>query len=68
MLHGNKYKYILSEIDVTSRYKVAGPLRTKQAKDIAEMIAEFIRLVLSLISRYSSVIMVVSSKQRHLRC
>ena len=39
-LYGNKYKYILSEIDVASGYKVARPLRTKQAKDIAEMIAD----------------------------
>ena len=39
-LYGNKYKYILSGIDVTSRYKVAGPLRTKQAKDVADMIAD----------------------------
>ena len=31
-LYGNKYKYILSEINVASRYKVARPLRTKQAK------------------------------------
>ena len=32
--------YILSGIDTASRYKVARPLRTKQAKDIAEMIAD----------------------------
>ena len=35
-LYGNKYKYILSGIDVASRYKVARPLRTKQAKDVAD--------------------------------
>ena len=28
-LYGNKYKYILSGINVASRYKVARPLRTK---------------------------------------
>ena len=39
-LYGNKYKYILSGIDVASRYKVARPLRTKQARDIADMIAD----------------------------
>ena len=39
-LYGNKYKYILSGIDVASRYKVARPLRTKQAKDVANMIAD----------------------------
>ena len=38
-LYGNKYKYILAGIDIASRYKVAIPLRTKQAKDVAEMIA-----------------------------
>ena len=31
-LYGNKYKYILAGIDAASRYKVAGPLRTKQAR------------------------------------
>ena len=39
-LYGNKYKYILSRIDVVSRYKVARPLRTKQVKDVAGMIAD----------------------------
>ena len=39
-LYGNKYKYILAGIDAASRYKVARPLRTKQAKDLAEMIAD----------------------------
>ena len=38
-LYGNKYKYILSGIDVASRYKVGRPLGTKQAKDVADMIA-----------------------------
>ena len=39
-LYGNMYKYILAGIDAASRYKVARPLRTKQAKDMAEMIAD----------------------------
>ena len=39
-LYGSKYKYILAEIDAASRYKVTGPLRTKQAHDVAEMIAD----------------------------
>ena len=43
-LYGNKYKYILSGIDVASRYKVARPLRTKQAKDVAEMIADIYKV------------------------
>ena len=43
-LYLNKYKYILSGIDVASRYKVARPLRTKQAKDVAEMIANIYKV------------------------
>ena len=43
-LYGNKYKYILSGIDVASRYKVARPLRTKQAKDVADMIADIYKV------------------------
>ena len=39
-LYGNKYKYILAGIDVTSRYEVAQLLRTKQARNVAEMIAD----------------------------
>ena len=43
-LYGNKYKYITAGIDATSRYKVARPLRTKQAKDVAEMIADIYKV------------------------
>ena len=43
-LYGNKYKYILSGIDVTSRYKVARPLRNKQAKNVADMIADIYKV------------------------
>ena len=39
-LYGSTYKYILARIDAASRYKVARPLRTKQAKDVAEMNAD----------------------------
>ena len=39
-LYRNKYKYILAGIDAASRFKVARPLRTKQARDAAEMIAD----------------------------
>ena len=38
-LYGSKYKYILAGIDAASRFKVARLLRTKQVKDVAEMIA-----------------------------
>ena len=44
MLYGNKYKYILSGIDAASRYKVARHMRTKQAVDIATMIADIYKV------------------------
>ena len=43
-LYGNKYKYILAGIDAASRYKVARHLRTKQARDVAEMIADIYKV------------------------
>ena len=43
-LYGSKYKYILAGIDASSRYKVARPLRTKQARDVAEMIADIYKV------------------------
>ena len=43
-LYGNAYKYILSGIDVASRYKVARPMRTKQAKNVADMIADIYKV------------------------
>ena len=43
-LYGNKYKYILARIDAASRYKVARPLRTKQAREVAEMIADIYKV------------------------
>ena len=43
-LYGNKYKYILAGIDATSRYKVVRPLRTKQVRDMAEMIADIYKV------------------------
>ena len=39
-LYGNKYKYILAGIHAASRFKVARLLRTKQARNVAEMIAD----------------------------
>ena len=43
-LYGSKYIYILAGIDAASRYKVARPLRTKQARDVAEMIADIYKV------------------------
>ena len=42
--YGSKYKYILAVIDAASRYKVARPLRTKQAREVAEMIADIYKV------------------------
>ena len=43
-LYGNKYKYNLAGIDASSRFKVARPLRTKQVRDVAEMIADIYKV------------------------
>ena len=43
-LYGNKYEYILAGIDAAYRYKVARPLRTKKARDVAEMIADIYKV------------------------
>ena len=43
-LYGSKYKYILAGIDAASRYKVVRPLRTKQLRDVAEMIADIYKV------------------------
>ena len=43
-LYGNRYKYILARIDAASRYKVMRPLRTKQARDVAEMIPDIYKV------------------------
>ena len=43
-LYGSKYKYILAGIDAASRFKVARLLRTKQARDVAEMIADIYKV------------------------
>ena len=40
----SNYKYILAGIDAASRYKVARPLRTKQVRDVAEMIADIYKV------------------------
>ena len=43
-LYGNKYKCILAGIDAASRFKVVRPLRTKQVRDVAEMIADIYKV------------------------
>ena len=44
MLYENEYKYILSGIDIASRHKIARPMRTKQAKDVTDMIANIFKV------------------------
>ena len=44
ILNESKYKYILAGIHAASRYKVTRPLRTKQARDVAEMIADIYKV------------------------
>ena len=34
-IEGNKYNYIIMGLDVASRYKVARPLTTKKASNVA---------------------------------
>ena len=43
-LYGSKFKYILARIDAASRFKVARPLRTKQVRDVVEMIADIYKV------------------------
>ena len=42
--NGSNYKYNLAGIDAASRYKFARPLRTKQAREVAEMIADIYKV------------------------
>ena len=44
MLYGNKYRYILSGINVAFRYKVARRMRMKQVKDVVNMIADIYKV------------------------
>ncbi|XP_057316766.1 uncharacterized protein LOC130657782 [Hydractinia symbiolongicarpus] len=39
-LYGSTYKYILTEIDVASRYKIVRPLRMKKASEVADMVKD----------------------------
>ena len=63
-LYGNKYKYILARIDAASRFKVVRPLRTKQARDVAEMIVDIYKVGPLTYPKYFSAIMAANSKER----
>ena len=43
-LYGSKYKFILSGIDIASRFKVARPLFTKKASEVAKMIEDIYKV------------------------
>ena len=43
-LYGNKLKYIIAGIDAASKYRVVRPLRMKQARDVAVMIADIYKV------------------------
>ena len=62
-LYGSKYKYILAGIDAATRYNVARPLRTKQVRDVAEMIADIYKVGPLKYPKYFSVIMAANSKE-----
>lgn len=40
VLEGNKYKDILTDVDVASRYKTARPLRTKKSSKVVFVLEE----------------------------
>ena len=40
LFEGKRYEYILTGIDVTSRYKVSRPLRTKKSSEVAFVLEE----------------------------
>ena len=63
-LYGNKYKYILPGIDAASRFKVVRPPRTKQVRDMAEMIVDIYKVGLSHTPKYFNAIMAANSKER----
>ena len=43
VVYGSTYKYVLTGVDVASRYKIARPLRTKKASDVAFLLQEYLR-------------------------
>ena len=45
---GNTYKYILPGVDVASRYKVAGAVRTKRASEVAFVFEAIMKWVMCL--------------------
>ena len=48
LFEGNTYKYILTGIDVASRYKVTRPIRTKKSSKVAFVLEASIKKVACL--------------------
>ena len=48
LFEGNTYKDILTDVDVTSRYKIARPLRTKKSSEVAFVLKQSIKRVMCL--------------------
>ena len=61
-LYGNKY--VLAGIGAASRYKVARPLRTKQERDVTEMIADIYKVEPLKYPKIFQCDMAVNSKER----
>ena len=65
LFEGNTYKYILTGIDVASRYKVARPLKTKKSSEVAFVLeAIYKKVACSNIQRLSNVILVLGLKMK----
>ena len=69
VFEGNTYKYILTGLDVASRYKVARPLRTKKSSKVALVLEAIYKWVGCLnIPKYFHVIMGLSLKMKWQSC
>ena len=70
LFEGNTYKYILTGVNVSSRYKVARPLRTKKSSEVAVVLEAIYKkgVTCSNIQRFSSVIIVVDLKMKLQSC
>ena len=65
LFEGNTYKYILTGINVVSRYKVARPLKTSKSSEVAFVLeAIYKKGGVFKYPKYFNVIMVQSLKMR----
>ena len=69
VFEGNTYKYILTGVDVPSRFKVGRPVRTKKSGEVAFVLEAINKMVTcSNIQRFSSVIIGVNLQMKLQRC